>query len=379
MKDLADKIKELARARGFHQAGITLVHSMEEGEKAIRDWTEAGLHGGMKYLEDFPERKKKFLRDMPDARSVLVLATNYYDFAAAGKPSGKFSGKIARYAWGKDYHEILRARHLRLIEDIRGIAGPEFSAKSCVDIQPVPEKFAARLAGFGFIGKNSLVLSKEFGPWIFLSEIVMNLDLSVDKPAEGNCGTCKSCQTVCPTGALNKDYSIDARLCIAYLTIEHKGVIPRELRPKIKDWVFGCDECLDICPFNAKAKQTDCRELTASSGFGPELWLEKLFEVRSNADYEKEFSGTALLRASRKQMMRNACVVLGNSGNPEAVPYLEIALDDPAELVRLHAAWALGRFGVRGEAALAKRLSVEKDLGVREELSHSLKTLADCR
>ncbi len=373
----AEKIKELARARGFHQSGITGLAELEEGERAIREWTDAGFHGGMKYLEDFEARKKKFFEDMPDASSVLVLGVNYFDFQKKERPAGGLTGKIARYAWGRDYHEIIRAKHLELIEDIRKTAGPAFKAKSCVDIQPVPEKFAARQAGFGFVGKNSLVLSKEFGPWIFLSEIVMNLDLTADTPAEGNCGTCRSCQSVCPTGALNTDYQIDARLCIAYLTIEHKGIIPRELRPKIKDWVFGCDECLDICPFTSKSKQTDCGELTASSGFGPELQMEKLFSLSTNAEYEKEFSGTALLRASRKQMLRNACVVLGNSGRPEAVSYLQKALADPAWLVRLHAVWGLSRFEpVRWRELFKKKLETEPEPAVREELEFCLKGLS---
>ena len=376
MKTLTAEIKKLAAGQGFHQTGITHVGSLAEGEKAILDWTSQDKHGTMKYLEDFGRRRRRFFEDMPDASSVLVLGLNYYDFRGEKKPAGPVPGKIARYAWGKDYHEIIRAKHLRLIEGIQKSAGPSFKAKSCVDIQPLPEKFAARQAGFGFIGKNTLLLSKEYGPWLFLSEIVTNLDLQEDLPAQGNCGTCKSCQTVCPTGALDQDYKIDARLCIAYLTIEHKGIIPRELRPKIKDWVFGCDECLDICPFTSKSQQTDCEDLTSSSGFGPSLDLETLFNIRSNSDYEKLFAGTAVLRASRKQLLRNACVVLGNSGKEEALPLLEKALNDPAWLVRLHAAWGLAQFkGPLVMEILRERLRKESEPAVAEELKWALNSL----
>lgn len=375
-----EKIGELARAHGFHQAGITRVADLAEGEQAVRDWTAAGFHGGMKYLEEFDARRRKFFEDIPDAAGVIVLGMNYYDFAAGGKPAPALAGKIARYAWGRDYHEIIRERHAAFIEDLKKHAGPEFKAKSCVDIQPVPEKFAARQSGFGFIGKNSLVLSKEFGPWIFLSEIVTNLDLPASGPAQGNCGTCSKCQTACPTGALDRDYTIDARLCIAYLTIEHKGIIPRELRPKIKDWVFGCDICLDSCPFDSKAKQTDRLELTAKSGFGPALDLETLFTFQSNAAYEKAFAGTALLRASRKQLIRNACVVLGNSGRREALPFLAKGLEDPSWLVRLHAAWALSRFpGGETEALLRTRSMRESEPQVLEEIRWALSRLLPSR
>jgi epoxyqueuosine reductase len=250
------------------------------------------------------------------------------------------------------------------------IAGEGFRAKSCVDTQPVPERYAASRAGLGFIGKHTNLLSRKFGPWLFLSEIVTNLELEEDLPVQGDCGTCVHCQSICPTGALDQDYRIDARRCIAYLTIEHKGVIPREFRPMIKDWVFGCDECLNVCPFTSHSKESPWQELKAEEGVGPWLDLKSLFEFSSNTSYEKGFSGTALLRASRKQLLRNGCIVLGNSGKEEAIPYLAKALRDSSPIVRLHAVWGLGQLLCFPQARqkLEDHFQTEQDRLVREEI-----------
>lgn len=370
--NLTAQIKELARLAGFHQIGVTSLKALAPGEQAVRDWTAEGKHGGMKYLEDFDRRKQDFFKDFQDAANVLVLGVNYYS-EEKKEARSSFSGKVARYAWGRDYHEVIAEKHKNLITEIKKIAGDNFRAKSCVDIQPLPEKFTAQQAGFGFLGKNTLLLSKEFGPWMFLSEIVTNLNLAEDIPASGNCGTCRSCQSSCPTGALDQDYKIDARLCIAYLTIEHKGIIPRELRPKMKDWIFGCDDCITVCPFTSKSKPTDWPELTAVSGAGPEIKMEEIFEIKSNREYEDKFKMSPVRRASRKQLLRNACVVLGNSGDLNAVPWLEKGLNDSAWLVRAHAAWALGRLGgERARGLLQRALNHEREQAVLEEVKEAL-------
>ena len=375
------QIKELAKQIGFDQVGITRPGALEEGENAIRDWVREGKHGTMRYLEEFEARRERFFNDFPDAKSVIVLGVNYFTGqGAGGRGQGeRLAGRVARYAWGKDYHKVIRKKHEALIEQLRQIVGSRgdprhsFRAKSCVDTQPLPERYAARKAGLGFIGKHTGLLSREFGPWLFLSEIVTNLELEEDLPAAGDCGACNYCQKVCPTGALDQDYKIDARLCIAYLTIEHKGVIPRELRPKIKDWIFGCDECLNICPFGSKLSiHPDPDELTwpeflPESGFGSQLDIGEFFEIRSNREYQKRFAETALSRTTRKQMLRNACIVLGNSGRAEALPYLKKALKDASSLVRLHAAWALGRLDME-EARKILEQHHETDPEVLEEV-----------
>ncbi len=366
----AEEIRGLASAMGFDPIGVVPLASLEKGREAIRQWVKEGRHGGMKYLENFDERWEKFFSDIPDAKSVISLGVNYYTRLDA-KEKPLFPGRVARYAWGQDYHEVIREKHEALISELQEKFGPKFKAKSCVDIQPIPERFAAAQSGFGFLGKHTGVLNAKYGPWLFLSEIVTNLELAPSEPSDGDCGTCTHCQKVCPTGALDEDYKIDARLCIAYLTIEHKGVIPRELRPKVKDWIFGCDECMDICPFTSKSKETSWEEF--KTGAGSFLDIENLFAISSNSNYEKQFRRTPLLRASRKQMLRNACVVLGNSGRPEAVPYLRKAMSEASELVRLHAAWALGRLGSpEARQILRESLEKEADPGVREEIGLAL-------
>ena len=184
---------------------------------------------------------------------------------------------------------MIAERHSVFIGRLRQEFGQSCSAKSCVDIQPLPERFAARRAGLGFIGKHTGILNQQFGPWLLISEILTNLNLATDELTQGDCGTCDHCQRRCPTGALNQDYEMDARLCIAYLTIEHKGVIPRELRPLMKDWIFGCDECLDICPFTSKSKETNWKDLMPEFGVGPRISIEDLFEIQSNTRHEKRF------------------------------------------------------------------------------------------
>jgi epoxyqueuosine reductase len=387
---LSSAVKELALHVGFDQVGITAPTALGQGEEIINVWVGEGRHGQMKYLEDFAERRERFFQEFNgEARSVIVLGVNYWsgesrqetsdtgqgNISPSPQPSplrgeGRVRGRVARYAWGKDYHYVIRQKHEEFIGRLKELIGDRLKAKSCVDTQPIPERFAAQKAGLGFLGKHTGLLNQKFGPWLFLSEIVTNLDLEEDMPSQGDCGTCTHCQKVCPTGALDKDYKIDARLCIAYLTIEHKGVIPRELRPKIKDWIFGCDECLNICPFTAKSKESQWKEFRTESGFGEWLHFKDLFSLSSNSDYERKFHGTALLRANRKQMLRNACLVLGNSGREEAIPYLEKALQDKSPLVRLHAAWALGQLPYdRAKQLLLERLHEEPDEKVRAEIS----------
>ncbi len=391
MNDKPGLIKKIALLAGFDAVGIVKPSSLNAGERALADWVAEGRHGSMKYLEEFHQRRERFERDFGEIKSLIVLGVNYFSHsvgrpAASGQENSNterltlsaersfLSGRIARYAWGKDYHEVIQKRHEELISAMRIELGSEFKAKSCVDTQPVAERSAAMMAGFGFAGKHTGLLNSEFGPWLFLSEIATNMDLAEDVPVPGTCGTCSHCQTACPTGALDADYRMDARRCIAYLTIEHKGSIPKEFRPHVKDWVFGCDECLVVCPFTSKSQETQWQELLPQAGVGMRLDLEELFAIRSNGDYERKFRGTALLRAGRKQMMRNACLVLGNSGRPEAVSYLIRALKDTAPLVRQHAAWGLGRFATaESRDALTNHLQEELDPETRDEVLEALR------
>lgn len=380
-KNRTEQVRELATELGFDVVAFTSLRYCEEGEGFVKAWVSEGRHGTMRYLEELPQRRQRFLKQLGKVRSVIVLGVNYFSSfdprntaSTQDATQSPLQGRIARYAWGRDYHLVIKERHSLLISKLKEMFGPQTIAFSCVDIQPFPEKHLAAKAGVGFVGKHTTLLNRRFGPWLFLSEIVTNVDLEENLPTGGDCGACTHCQRVCPTGALDQDYRMDARRCIAYLTIEHKGIIPRELRPHVKNWIFGCDACLEICPFTSKSKETHWPELCPEAGFGPWLDISKLFELTTNSRYRRYFQGTALLRVNRKQMWRNACLVLANSRNPEAIPYLQKALEDPAPLVRLHAAWGLGQFPHHTQAkeALQARLMIEKDPEVLQEIQNAL-------
>jgi len=331
----SSQIKSLARELGFDACGIVRIDRkraalpFDDDRQELRRWVAQGRHGTMKYLEDFESRAKKFWEAFPGARSIIVVGVNYYSekrgqvsdqsardlspFQLRGE-SGK--GKVARYAWGRDYHRAIGKRLEEFRERLTELSGRPVRAEICVDTKPLPERSLAQKAGLGFIGKQSQLLSPKFGPWLFLAELVTDLELEPDLPYLGSCGQCTICIDRCPTQAILPEGGIDARRCIAYLTIEHKGEIAEELKPLIGDWVFGCDLCLQVCPYAAKGKETEWAELKAESGFGPELDLVKLLGIPSNRAYEKQFEGMAILRASRKQMARNLQIVLRNLENP---------------------------------------------------------------
>ncbi|MBI4115366.1 MAG: tRNA epoxyqueuosine(34) reductase QueG [Candidatus Omnitrophica bacterium] len=303
-------VKRLAASLGFDACGITRAEPLSEDEAKLKDWLREGKHGEMKYLENFGDRAKRFWESFPEAKSVIVMGVNYYS-EARDRGSG-IRGRVAKYAWGKDYHKVIGKRleefKIRLSEK----AGREIRAETCVDTKPLLERSLAQKAGLGFIGKQSQLLSPKFGPWLFLAELVTDLELEADIPFIGSCGTCRICIDECPTEAIRLEGGIDARKCIAYLTIEHKSEIPDALRSLIGEWVFGCDICLEVCPFTSKAKETQWSEFKPESGVGEKLDLLKLLQIQTNGVYEKEFQGTAILRARRKQLLRNARVVLEN-------------------------------------------------------------------
>lgn len=308
----ADQVKSLVLSLGFDVCGITGAGPLPEAEEALGLWVKEGRHGGMKYLEDFERRAKRFWESFPEAKSVIVVGVNYYSNAGCASET-KPVGRVARYAWGKDYHRVIGKRLEEFREKLSEAAGRPVRAEICVDTLPLLERSLAEKAGLGFIGKQSQLLNPKFGPWLFLAELVTNLELEPDIPFIGSCGTCRICIDQCPTEAILPEGGIDARRCISYLTIEHRGEIPEALRPLIGDWVFGCDICLEVCPFTSKAKETKWPEFRPESGFGRRLDLVKLLEIPSNRAYEREFEGSALLRANRKQMRRNAAVVLANA------------------------------------------------------------------
>lgn len=314
----SSRVKSIAASLGFDACGIARAEPLPETENGFRRWVTEGNHGEMRYLEDFEARAKKFWEGFPEAKSIIVVGVNYYSAphpnplpTLRGEGRNKL-GRVARYAWGKDYHRVIGDRLKEFHQKLEEIAGTKIRAEICVDTKPLHERGLAQKAGLGFIGKQSQLLHPKFGPWLFLAELVTDLELEPDLPYVGSCGDCRICIDACPTQAIQREGEIDARRCIAYLTIEHKSDIPAPLKPLIGDWVFGCDICLQVCPYAAKGKETSWTEFKPEAGVEPFLDLTKLLEIPSNKVYERRFKGTAVLRARKKQLFRNAKVVLEN-------------------------------------------------------------------
>lgn len=385
MVDLTRAIAE-AQALGFEAAGV--VTRRRSGHMAhYRRWLKAGRHGGMAYLarEGAVERRSNLDASLPGFRSAVVVAHSYAD----GKPGAlqqndddSARALVARYARGRDYHGVVTERLEALGRRLEAAAGRPVRRKTCVDAGPVLERELGMRAGLGWFGKNTMLIDPGRGSYFFLGALLTDLDIPASRPFENDhCGTCRRCIDACPTGALlGRDETgapvMDARLCISYLTIEHKGPLPHVLRPAVGNRVFGCDICQEVCPWNLKfATPAGEAAYAASAGMdAPSLvdLARRLLSI-SGKQFQREFAQSPVSRAGRKGLLRNVCVALGNWGAEEAIPVLDEAMTDPAPLVRAHAAWALGRIGSeRARAVLAARRREEAAPDVLEETARAL-------
>ncbi len=388
--ELTAAVKTRARALGFCAIGITSADRFEEAEAAAAQRTAEGLMDGLTWWSEARVHASADpLRATPDARTVIALAFPYPSWeppsplAESSSPArgggliseprcGKASvsgdgprGRIASYALGRDYHEVLVERMQPLLAMLRERG---YTAKTYVDHGWMLDRAAAARAGIGWLGKNTNLLVPGIGSHVLLAEIVTSAPLETDAPLKKNCGGCDACMRVCPTGALVAPGVLDNRRCISFWTIEHRGVIPLDIRPMIGDWIFGCDLCQEICPVNARPAAPDPDALAA---FGPPIEarprLEELLTL-DDAAFCVRFRESALWRTRRAGLLRNVCIALGNVADRGSVPALAGALDDPEPLVRGRAAWALGRLGgTAARAALAEALSREADVWVRDE------------
>jgi len=344
---LGEGIREQAHRMGFDLIGVAPARPPREHVVAYRDWLARGDHGGMGYMArpDRVARREDPSLILPGVRSVVCVAVNYYpgDDPAGAKRKREAGprGRISNYAGGADYHDWMLPRLMELASFIRAEAGGNVGQRIVVDTAPVLERAFAAQAGLGFIGKNTCLIHPRFGSWLFLGEILVDADLSPrGEPIPPRCGTCTRCLDACPTRALTAPYRLDARRCISYLTIELKGSIPARLRPLIGDWVYGCDLCQRVCPWQRFARPTAVPAFRLGSpdrAVPPLLGLMALDEE----GFRRRFAGSPLLRIGRGRLLRNVAVALGNSGDRRAVPALEDALDDPDPLVQEHAGWAL--------------------------------------
>jgi epoxyqueuosine reductase len=364
-------LEKRARAAGFDLVGVTGAEPLEEGGERLREWQEAGMAADMGYMQRPVELLSNPKRLQKSARSVVSLGVSYYPGEHPENAGG--GGRVARYAWGRDYHEVIKERLVRLRKELEEELGVRIRARGFTDAVPLLERSAAQHAGLGFFGRNSCLINDRLGSYFFIADLIVDLELEPDAPGTGTCGRCTRCMERCPTGAIKAPGVVDARLCISYLTIENRGEIPRELRPLVGDWAFGCDVCQEVCPYNKrKATRSRWPEFSEEAGAGPYLEIEEVLGIRTEEEFERRFAGTPLTRPGRAGMLRNCCVVAGNLKLERAVPALtECLRDDPSPLVRSHAAWALGEIG-GAEAALGEAAAGEKDPLCLEEIELAL-------
>jgi epoxyqueuosine reductase len=337
---LKERVREAARAQGFQAIGFARAEPHSDGAR-VASWIEHGRHGTMAWMARDPARRGDPERLLAGARTVISAAAGYYVGARPNTSQGSPTGVIARYAWGKDYHKRMKRKLVRLAAALRAIA-PDSRWTTAVDTRPFLDRAWAERAGLGWIGKNTNVILKGAGSWFFLGAIVTDLAIEPDAPAKGYCGTCARCITACPTGAITGPHQLDARRCISYLTIEHDGPIPLEMRPLIGTRIFGCDDCQDVCPWNRFAVRTEDPDFQPR----PDQQSPELIPLLAldESAFRKRFEGTALRRAGRNRFVRNVAVALGNAGDPNAIPALQrAAAHDPDPHVREHAEWAIAK------------------------------------
>ena len=423
MNDLKATVVEQALACGFDLVGVTgaddFVADREAALERIRDGRMDGLPW---YTESRVMRGTSPAELLPGAKSIICLGLSYWqdDERPASssarahlgvRPTGEGSGgrrldsrfrgndggggndgdgwtggdmrgkgRVARYAWVRDYHRVMKRRMREFVRGLERGLGSEVSARWYVDDGPMLDRAAANRAGIGWFGKNTNILTPDFGSWVFLGQVITDLELEADAPLKKSCGNCVRCIEDCPTGAIVAPYVVDNTRCISYLTIENRGPIARELRSLIHDWVFGCDICQDVCPVNRKAQEAAQSIVPAAGANGGQglgfLDLVELLEM-TEEEFRSRFAGTSIMRAKRVGMQRNACVALGNLGDSSAIPALAKALGRGEPLVRGHAAWALGRLGgPTASAALAEAATTETDAWPLEEILAALAELA---
>jgi epoxyqueuosine reductase len=369
------RIREIVESTGLSLVGIAPARPVDGVREAALGAREAGRLADMAWMTDaWIERAADPQAFLPGGRSLIVAGLPCHAPDPRTGDDGAARGRVARYARGRDYHRVFEGKLRRVARAI----GAEFgaAARATVDYGPLLERPLAAAAGLGWIGKSTMLLVPGTGPWVLLGIVATTLELSPQTPLKKTCGSCTRCIAACPTGAIASDgHSVDARLCISYHTIENRGVIPRELRAKFKDWVFGCDDCLDSCPVGSARWET-YPEFAPASVDDARPVLSQLLALDAERFVER-YRGRAIMRAKRDGLVRNACIALGNVGTAGDLPALAGALADPAALVRGHAAWAWGRIGARTCVAgwkdlLERRLAVEQDPWVHEEIRLAL-------
>ncbi|MEJ5313629.1 MULTISPECIES: tRNA epoxyqueuosine(34) reductase QueG [Anaerolinea] len=373
---LESQIKQFFLERGASGVGITHLESPPHYLQYVQ-WVEAGLHGSMSYLETERARAlRENPRDiLPSARSVVLVALPIAQpKPASDSEKSSMKGRIASYAWGEDYHLVFPRLFQDFMEWLTQKLGSTPQAKWYTDTGPVLERDLASRAGLGWIGKNTCLNHPRKGSFFLLGEIFLELDLEADPPfSTDHCGTCTRCIDACPTQCIRPDRTLDASRCISYLTIENKGSIPVELREKMGNWIFGCDVCQQVCPWNVRFGNAEPypafypREGVPEPDLAEEMLLDPI-------GFNRKFKNSPIQRPRRRGYLRNVAIALGNAQDERAIPALMTGItEDPEPLVRQHAVWALGQYSSqRVREFLSQRLKEEGDAVVREEIEQVL-------
>ena len=339
-------IQQRARELGFDDCRFTRALPPATAPR-LADWLAAGRHGEMEYLARNAGKRVDPQLVLPGANTIITLASAYAGDGTRAQvsphptPSAESRGVVARYARFADYHSVIGRQLKSLTERVNELGGPGTRSLWYVDTGPVLERDLAQRAGLGFVGKHTTLISRRLGNWIFLSQILTTLELPPDAPETNHCGSCARCLAACPTGAITAPFQLDARRCISYLTIELKGSIPVELRPAVGNRIYGCDDCLAVCPWNRFAREGKLMAAHAR----PDLSAPGLIELLAldEPGFRRMFHGTPIWRTKRRGLLRNVCVALGNTGGPAALPALQRASADPEPLIAEHARWAVQR------------------------------------
>jgi epoxyqueuosine reductase len=333
--NLKSQLVAIASELGFDSCRVAECRAPEHvGE--FENWLGQGAAGEMNYMERGAEKRANPQKILPGARSIIVLALNYFQGDTIRRSQNAAAGRIARYAWGDDYHGVIEAKLNKIDNFLRKFGGEQ---KCYVDTGPVLERDLAAQAGIGWHGKSTMLIDERLGAWFFLAEILTTLELAPDAPARERCGKCTRCIDACPTGAIVAPHRVDARRCISYLTVELKGAIPLEFRSLIGDRIFGCDDCLEACPWNRFAQVShesafSARESTTSFALRDYLKL-------TDTEFRNLFRNSPIKRIKRRGFLRNVCVALGNVGTRDDLPALERVATDAEPLIAEHADWAI--------------------------------------
>lgn len=341
MTSQTEQVKAWARELGFDDCRIALAKEATHAD-LFKQWISEGKQGEMAWMERAPERRCDPREVLDGCRSIICLALNYYPGSSPFPPGHAGGYRIARYAWNEDYHDLIEKRLREFDAKLQTLGGTQ---RFYVDTGPVLERDFASDSGLGWNGKSTVQIHRKMGAWFFLAELLTTLDLHVDAPFGDHCGKCTACITACPTQAITAPRRLDARRCISYLTIEHKGPIPLEFREAMGDRIYGCDDCLDACPWNRFAEHA--RDLTfhaRASVFDKKL---RDFLLLDDQEFRELFAKSPIKRIKRARFLRNVCVALGNTGTMEDLPALERAASDQDPLIAEHASWAVRRLLTR--------------------------------